>query len=270
MRKSIVKVLRESIPAFTLIELLVVIAIIGIVAGMLLPALTKAREKANAARCVANMHQWSIALGMYADDWNDVWPYDGDYNFPVVASQNHRAWFNVVTPYIGQQPLSNLYLAARFPTPRNASVWVCPSATNKTPNVSLGNAVFYYSLSVCSHPTTSPTGGAPTDWPFHRNQYVAPATTFIFCEEPEDNFPETSGEYDTVTRHSGGSNFVFVDGHVEWVKFGDFCRAKNPNNCPLPIGNIPWDDSSINGDWTSGIVYHWWPFVISSGSALGG
>jgi len=260
MRKSIVKVLRESIPAFTLIELLVVIAIIGIVAGLLLPALTKAREKANAARCVANMHQWSLALGMYCDDWNDYFPYDGYGNNPVVAQQNNRAWFNVVTPYIGQQALTNLYLAGRFPTPRNGSVWVCPSATNKTPNVSLGNAVFYYSLSVCSHVQGN------TEVPFRRNQYVAPATTIIFCEEPEDNWPETQGRDDTVTRHSGGSNFVFVDGHVEWVKFGDFCRASNPNNCPLPIGNIGWADSSINGDWTAGIIYHWWPFVESNTS----
>jgi prepilin-type N-terminal cleavage/methylation domain-containing protein/prepilin-type processing-associated H-X9-DG protein len=261
MRKVTFIWLWRKARAFTLIELLVVIAIIGILAAMLLPALTKAREKANAARCVSNMHQFALALGMYNDDWNDYFPYDGDYNLPVNNAGNTGAWFNVLAPYIAQKPLGDLYRNGNPPSLRNPSVWVCPSGTNKAVVGSLNNAIFYYSLNVCLHseifcaPYT-----AATDVRFQRGRMTSPSSTIIFCEEPEDQFPETMGLYDTVTRHSGGSNFVFGDSHVEWVAFGNFCRAGNPG-CPLPLNDIQWDLSDIGGDWHSGIQYHWWPFV---------
>lgn len=257
MAKATVIWLRRKARAFTLIELLVVIAIIGILAGMLLPALAKAREKANAVRCVGNMHQWSLALNMYNDDWNEYYPYDGDFNSPPCSPNNTYAWFNVLTPYIGQKSLCTNYVIGNFPSPRTPGIFVCMSATNKSPGVSLNNAIFYYSLSTCLHEESTTSIG------FRRDRMTAPSTTIVFCEEPEDQFPETNGQFDTVTRHSGGSNFVLGDGHVEWIPFYEFCRAANPG-CTAPLSDIPWDESGPGGDWKNGVPYHWWFFVYAN------
>ncbi len=253
MQKAIVTRFQKKARAFTLIELLVVIAIIGILAGMLLPALNNARKKANAAYCLGNMHQWGLAINMYCDDWNDYFPYEGNSG-AIDSGANLNAWFNTVTPYVTQPTLASLYDSTppHPPTPTTKNIWSDPGATNRNisaANLTPSNAYFMYNFSsrMCAN----------GDKPFKRSQMTEPTTTFIMCDGEENSFPSTNGNY-CPARHFGGGNFSMGDGHAEWVKFDDFCRSANPGcGNPTTEGN----SSSINGDWRTSNKYHWFPYA---------
>lgn len=260
MRKMIVSWLRRKARAFTLIELLVVIAIIGILAGMLLPALTKAREKANAAKCLSNMHQWGLALNMYNDDWHEYYPYVGDAA-GVCDPADSWAWYNVLPPYIGQKTLCQLYNATppTPPTPRVNSIWICPSATNKTVSPTMSQPYFCYALSVGTHESGN------THVVFRRDRMVAPSSTMVFSEEVEDTFSETYGRY-VGAKHSGGGNFVFGDGHAEWLSFQSYCTKDNAMPCNRPTSSTD-SGTGPNGDWNAAVQYHWWFFPGAANAA---
>jgi prepilin-type processing-associated H-X9-DG protein len=251
--------IRRSKGAFTLTELLVIVPVAALLGTMLLAVSNDASQQLKAAACLNNMRQWGLGFMMYADDYKDYFPYDGEPTSPCDPA-NTNAWFNIVAPYLGQKPLCNLYLNGTPPTPLTKSVWSCPSATNITVNPSSASPYFMYSMSACWHEEGSTHVG------FRRNRATSPPNTFLFCEEPEDNYPETQGQADTVTRHFGGSNFVFADGHADWLSFTNFCRNGNAG-CPPPLNQIPWDASDQgDGDWNPIVHYHWWPFLDANNS----
>jgi prepilin-type N-terminal cleavage/methylation domain-containing protein len=101
--------------AFTLIELLVVIAIIGILAALLLPALSQAKENGRRTTCLNNLRQVNLAIRLYADDWAD--------SLPVLTEPN--PYPNGVGAYYKQ--LVKAYLGLVGPASPKEKVFVCPS-----------------------------------------------------------------------------------------------------------------------------------------------
>jgi prepilin-type N-terminal cleavage/methylation domain-containing protein len=107
--------------SFTLIELLVVIAIIAVLASMLLPTLSKAREKALESKCANNQKQIGMATLMYFSDHDDCFPTDN--------SGSKRCWVRGVAPYLGLANIINAKNTALISTipPTMAGALLCPA-----------------------------------------------------------------------------------------------------------------------------------------------
>ncbi len=203
----------KSKKAFTLIELLVVIAIIAILSALLLPALFKVREMARAAKCISNLRQIYIALELYANDYNGLYPYAAgtiDWNATDLTDGTY-GWMQQLFPYS-----------------KNKGIYKCPSnekcrgkysyflgtraayaATGFSKRASVNRKRIRYPSAFVLAGDTAPGGTSPF---------------YIYCCDKDDysqncvGGPDNGSPWRGWRVHNGGQNILFADGHVKWYK----------------------------------------------------
>ena len=227
--------MKDRKQGFTLIELLVVIAIIAILAAILFPVFARAREKARQASCQSNLKQIGLSEKMYESDYDDKIP-------------NCRTWC-----WAGGTRQSKISIVARLlPYVKNSQVWDCPSrnfewcGSNRSiphhsiphdvndgylpADLSLGYGfnedmlVHGRKIAAYKHVTETVVCGDATGYLNWRR--LACSDTCMVCQLPGGcgSFPNNMDE--DHTRHSGGADALFLDGHVKYVKWQNCQRLR--------------------------------------------
>ncbi len=181
--------LPECSRGFTLIELLVVIAIIGMLAGILLPVLSRARESARKTQCMSNVRQIGMGLILYANENSESFPADSAYSGSAPAMRGLNLLYDT---YISDNKVFN-----------------CPSDTTVTAATNAGM-------------TASTSGGTEafdsdeSSYGYDRSHTQADdADVAIAADRPPAGTPDDNT---SSANHNGrGQNIVYVDGHVEFV-----------------------------------------------------
>ena len=235
MKKSTGTVAPKRKHGFTLTELLIVIAIIAILAAILFPVFAQAREKARQTSCLSNQKQIGLAVMQYIQDY--------DESFPLEESPDYSMdWTQLVQPYIknggtGYSANKGVFACPSYAVPEQNGHYAVLTNVMIPPTL-VQQSVSPLTLAEVTTPADNimifevGANGTAANWSYRYSPSdawfwdAARVKTYGDCDSKFGTDWGTCNQYPRY-RHSGASNFLFIDGHAKSMPKGRLDRAKN-------------------------------------------